>query len=103
MGANKIADQQTLNTPHQIKLDIKSQILPGGTKIIYENTGFRQVACAINLPAAIDSLDPKLNGLADRYSAYTIAQLILMDLINFPKIIGAVSFVPENYSSRKPK
>ena len=103
MGANKIADHHAANTPRKINLDSHSQNSPGGIKIIYENTVFRQVACAINLPAAIHSIDPKLNGLADRYSAYTIAQLILMDLIDFPRMNGDIFYVPENFVSRKPK
>jgi murein DD-endopeptidase MepM/ murein hydrolase activator NlpD len=103
MNTNKIADRQSLNTCMEISLDLQSQIAPGGKKIIYENIGFRQVACAINLPAATYSAHPKLNGLTDRYSAYTVAQLVLMDLVKFPRLNGQESFLPENFSSRSKK
>ena len=103
MGANDIADKGGLNSRRIIMTAPESQQHPGQQKTIYENVIFRQVACTINLPAAAQLDDPKLNGLPERYCAYTIAQLVLWDTAEFPDENGKPAATPKDLSSRRPK
>ena len=103
MNANSIADKSGVNTFRQVTLDAKSQMTPAHKIGFHENKTFRKVACTINLPSSVESDDPHLNGLIDRYCAYVVAQLVLMDLINFPTAGGVMQTNPENIISRRPK
>ena len=103
MRANMYADRHTPNMRREIHLDERSENNPDQKIHIYENASFRKVACIINLPASVDNPDPQLIGLVDRYSAYAVAQVILMDTAQFPQANNSLSFNPEKFASRKPK
>ena len=101
MQANKEADDISPNQRITLTLDAESQVNPGSSVTIYENKAFRRVSCLINLPSKIDHSDPPLNGLTDRYSAYAVAQLVLLDTAQFPQSNEALSFAPESFASRR--
>ena len=100
MRANQETDNFSPNQKKELLLDTKSQNRPDSSITIYENKSFRRVSCLINLPSQVDSTDPQLHGLTDRYSAYTIAQVVLMDPAEFPKADKTATFKPETFSSR---
>ena len=85
---NAEADNVSPNTRRGIALAANSPMRPRGSIGIYENVAFRRVACLINLPASINSNNPQLNGLVDRYSGFANAQMVLYDLTAFPNARG---------------
>lgn len=99
---NVEADISSPNTRRVMTLAANSQMRPNGTIAIYENLVFRRVACLINLPAAINSSNPQLNGLVDRYSGFANAQVVLYDLTDFPNAQGQSQPTPEDFSPRRP-
>ena len=100
--ANAEADTVSANTRRTIQLHARSQLLPGGALTIYENVQFRRVACLINLPGAVNSANPQLNGLVDRYSGYDNAQVVLFDTATFPNAQGQPELLPEQFEARRP-
>jgi hypothetical protein len=99
--ANMEAETAGTNSRRTITLAPKSQLLPGQSLTIYENVPFRRVACLINLPAAISSANPQLNGLVDRYSGYAAAQVTLFDTAGFPDAQGQMDALPEQFTARR--
>ena len=100
--ANEEAETAGPNSRRTITLAPRSQLLPGQSLTIYENVPFRRVACLINLPAAIGSANPQLNGLVDRYSGYAAAQVALFDTPSFPDAQGHLAELPEQFTVRRP-
>ena len=101
--ANEEAETVGPNSRRTITIAPKSQLLPGQSLTIYENVPFRRVACLINMPAAIGSANPQLNGLVDRYSGYAAAQVALFDAPGFPDVSGGLAYLPEEFTARRPR
>ena len=85
-----------------ITLAPNSQMRPSETIAIYENVTFRRVACLINLPASINSANPQLFGLVDRYSGFVNAYVVLYDLTDFSDAQGQSQPTPVDFSPRRP-
>jgi len=100
---NAEADQPSPNTRRVIALAANSQLRARESIAIYENVTFRRVACMINLPASVNSNNPQLNGLVDRYSGFANAQVVLYDLTAFPNAQGQMESTPEDFSPRRPR
>jgi len=103
MRTNAIADVDGVNVRKMILLDVESQLSKGRYIVIYENSVFRKVACAINLPGAMNDSNPKLNGLVSRYCAYALAQAVVMDTAMFPQDDNTNSLYPHPYATKKTK
>ena len=101
-AANAEADRPSANTRRGVGLAPTSPLRPRGSIGIYENVAFRRIACLINLPASVNSNNPQLNGLVDRYSAFANAQMVLYDLTAFPNAQGQMESAPEDFSPRRP-
>lgn len=99
--ANREADNKTENSHAVISLDQKSQLKPAQKIAISTNVTCRRLSCLVNYPAHIDRADPLLNGLVDRYSAFSNAQVVLFDSQKFENSAGETTDVPEDFEYRR--
>lgn len=99
--ANEEADKETKSKRRTFNIHFRSQLKKREPFAFYENVSFRRVSCIINLPGHLNRDNPSLNGLVDRYHAYTYAQVLLFDHPTFPDGGGVSQYRPEDYIWKK--
>ena len=72
-----------------------------GPRVCYTNESFRKVSACVNRPGSVYGSNPNFNGMSDRYSTFSNAQVVLCDAPNFPNASGQGCLFPEEFERRR--